>query len=59
MSSRWFSNFDMADTVGHKSREPHLRRATVYRVYRSVIDALKPFQNTKAAKLTATTNYES
>jgi hypothetical protein len=33
--------------------------ATVYRVYRKVIDALKPFQNTKVAKLTATTNDES
>ena len=35
-----------------------LGQGTVYRAYRKAIDALKPFQNPKAAKLTVTTDDE-
>jgi hypothetical protein len=40
------------------ARSTGLGQGTVYRAYRKAIEALKPFQNPKAAKLTATTNDE-
>jgi|GEM_PF-3413425 len=38
------------------ARSTGLGQGTVYRAYRKAIDALKPFQNPKAAKLTVTTD---
>ena len=41
------------------ARATRLGQGTLYRAYRKAIDALKPFQNAKAAKLTTTANDES